>query len=54
MKEVVDKLYEEVSGHLGITPLALQERLTTGEPLIQAYYEWKYNWDINDESTIPF
>lgn len=47
-------LYEEIGGHLGITALQVQQRLCTGEPLVQRYYEWKYNWDPKDDNTIPF
>lgn len=48
------KLYEEIGQHLGITAKQVQQRLVTGEPLVQRYYEWKYNWDSKDETTIPF
>ena len=45
---------QELAIHLGISPLEVRERISNGEPIAQAFYEWKYNWDINDESTIPF
>ena len=53
MSEAVDRLFKEISEHLGISVLELRE-LSTKEPVVQAYYEWKYNWDPKDETTIPF
>ena len=52
--KVVDDLYEEVSSHMNITLTELKRRIVSGERLIQYYYEWKYNWDPKDESTICF
>ena len=54
MEQAVNELYEEVADNLSITVTELKTRLVSGEPLIQRFYEWKYNWDLNDDSTIPF
>ena len=54
MNEVVDELYDEISNHLGITVKEFKDRICSGERLVQYYYEWKYNWDPKDESSIPF
>ena len=47
------KLLEEIANQLDITVLEVRER-SGFEPLVQSYYEWKYNWDLNDDNTIPF
>jgi hypothetical protein len=48
------KLYEEIAEHLGITAKEVQIRVCNGETIVQAYYEWKYNWDPKNASSIPF
>lgn len=47
------KLYEEIGKELGITPKQVHERANK-EPIVQKYYEWKYNWDPKDENTLHF
>lgn len=47
-------LYEEIAEHLNITVDTLKRRLVKGEPLVQAYYEWKYNWDPKNDNEVPF
>ena len=44
---------KEIAEQLGITEMEARER-SINEPIVQAYYEWKYNWDPKDDSTIPF
>lgn len=51
--EAIDKLYSEIAEDLDITVRDVRIR-STQEPLVQRYYEWKYNWDLNDDTTIPF
>ena len=53
MKEIVDKLLDEVAKELNISVLELRERSTV-EPILHQYYQWKFNWDPKDETTIPF
>lgn len=47
-------LYEEIGNQLGITAAQVKDRLVNGETLVQAYYEWKYNWNTKDDTTICF
>lgn len=47
------KLYEEIGHHLGITSNEVRERIVKGESLVQAYYEWKYNWTPG-KTDVPF
>ena len=40
------KLYEEIGEQLGISSKKVQERICNGEPLVQLYYQWRYNNEI--------
>jgi len=46
---IVTKLYETIAEELSITTIQLQDLLTKGYPLVQMYYEHKYNWNSKTE-----
>jgi hypothetical protein len=54
MEKTVNKLYQEIADNLNITVSEVVQRTTKGEKLIQSFYEWKYNWDPNNEKSIYF
>ena len=49
VRDIMDVIAEE----LGISVLEVRERATK-EDIVHQYYQYKFNWDPKDDSTIPF
>jgi hypothetical protein len=52
-ERAVKTIYDEIGKHLNLTEPEVRQ-LATERTLVHEYYMWKFDWDPNDASTIPF